>query len=190
MIFGIAGKILKAFERLRAWAQYSKPGSWPDADMLPLGRIGIRAERGDDRMTRVTHDEQRTLMTLWAIARSPLMYGGDLPSNDAFSLSLMTNEEVIEVNQNGVNSHQFFRERDQIGWVSDVPRSNSKSLAVFNVGDASVQDIRVTFSKIGLPDTCEIRNLWEKKALAKASHGYTFHFSPHASGLYRLTPSH
>jgi alpha-galactosidase len=69
--------------------------------MLPLGRTAIRGERGEDRMTNFTEDEQRTLMTLWAIARSPLMYGGDLPSNDAFSLSLMTNQEVIEVNQKG-----------------------------------------------------------------------------------------
>ena len=50
--------------------------------MLPLGQIGIRAERGDPRMSLLTHDEQSTLMTLWSIARSPLMFGGNLPDND------------------------------------------------------------------------------------------------------------
>src|SRR5205085_2934408 len=95
------------FDLLRAWQPYAKPGSWPDADMLPLGRIAIRGERGDDRMSGLTHDEQHTLMSLWAIARSPLMYGGDLPSNDAFSLSLMTNEEVLEANQNGSNAREL-----------------------------------------------------------------------------------
>jgi hypothetical protein len=177
------------FELLRTWAQYSKPGSWPDADMLPLGRIAIRAERGDDRMTRLTHDEQHTLMSLWAIARSPLMYGGDLPSNDAFSLSLMTNEDVIEANQKGAHSHQLSSHGDQIVWVSDLPQSDSKYLAVFNIGDHSPQEIQVNFSNLGTPDNCEIRDLWQRKTLGKANGGYTFHVAPHASGLYKLTRS-
>jgi hypothetical protein len=177
------------FELLRTWAAYSKAGSWPDADMLPLGRIAIRAERGDERMTRLTHDEQHTLMSLWAIARSPLMYGGDLPSNDAFSLSLMTNEEVIEVNQKGAHSRQLSSHGDQIVWVSDLPQLDSKYLAVFNIGDHSPQEIHVNFSSLGMRDNCEIRDLWQRKTLGKASRSYTFHIPPHASGLYKLTRS-
>jgi alpha-galactosidase len=175
------------FDLLRAWQPYAKPGSWPDADMLPLGRIAIRGERGDDRMSGLTHDEQHTLMSLWAIARSPLMYGGDLPSNDAFSLSLMTNEEVLEANQNGSNSHQVFRDSDHIAWVSDVPHSNAKYLAVFNAGDNSPPAIHVDFARLGIANTCEIRDLWQKMTLGKAR-AYTFHVAPHASGLYKLTP--
>ncbi|MBI1782633.1 MAG: glycoside hydrolase family 27 protein, partial [Sphingobacteriales bacterium] len=64
------------FER---WNQYRQTGAWPDGDMLPLGHIGIRAERGANRMSHFTKDEQITLMTLWCIFRSPLMFGGDLP---------------------------------------------------------------------------------------------------------------
>ena len=67
--------------------------------MLPLGRIAIRGERGEDRRSLLTKDEQVTLMSLWAIFRSPLMMGGDLPSNDAFTLGLLTNPEVLAVNQ-------------------------------------------------------------------------------------------
>ena len=77
-----------SFDLLEKWSPFIQPGGWPDADMLPLGRIGIRAERGDDRPTRFTQDEQRTMVTLWSIARSPLMLGGDLPSNDAYTESL------------------------------------------------------------------------------------------------------
>jgi alpha-galactosidase len=176
------------FDLLRAWEAYAKPGSWPDADMLPLGRIAIRGERGDDRMTRLTHDEQQTLMSLWAIARSPLMYGGDIPSNNAFSLALMTNEEVLEANQNGANSHQLFRDADHIAWISDAPHSDSKYLAVFNVGDNSPPDIHVLFTTLGIANTCEIRDLWQKRTLGKANRTYTFHVPPHASGLYKVTP--
>ena len=76
------------------WYSYISP-TWPDCDMIPLGRISIRGERGEDRMTRLTKDEQYSLMTLFTIFRSPLMFGGDLPSNDAFTLSLLTNKSVL-----------------------------------------------------------------------------------------------
>ena len=178
------------FVLLRNWAAYSKPGSWPDADMLPLGRIGIRAERGDDRMSRLTHNEQHTLMSLWVIARSPLMYGGDLPSNDDFSLSLMTNEEVLKVNQKAVNSRQLSAKGDQIVWSSDDGESGAKYVAVFNAGDNGAQDVRVTFSAVGAPNTCDLRNLWDGKTITKVEGGYTFHVVPHASALYKLTLSH
>src|SRR5262249_14898348 len=64
----------RSFALLDRWSAHVHTGAWPDADMLPLGRIGIRAERGDDRRTRFTRDEQRMLMTLWCMARSPLMF--------------------------------------------------------------------------------------------------------------------
>jgi hypothetical protein len=99
------------FDLLDKWSRYTRPGAWPDADMLPLGRIGIRAERGDDRTTHFTRDEQRTLISLWSIARSPLMFGGDLPSNDDFTLSLLTNDEVLAADQNGTRSRQRTQRR-------------------------------------------------------------------------------
>jgi hypothetical protein len=71
------------FDLLRDWAPFAGPGHWPDADMLPLGHIGIRAEVGEPRETLLAPDEQRTMLTLWCIARSPLMVGADLPTSSA-----------------------------------------------------------------------------------------------------------
>ena len=70
------------FALFEKWIPFMGPGHWPDGDMLPLGRIGIRAERGDNRMSKLTKDEQNTLMSLFIICRSPLMFGGNLPDND------------------------------------------------------------------------------------------------------------
>jgi alpha-galactosidase len=123
------------FEVCERWAPYTRVGNWPDADMLPLGRLGIRAERGDDRMTRFTKDEQRTLMTLWSIFRSPLMFGGDLPSNDAATLRLLTNKAVLNVNQHSTNGRQLFRRGDLVGWTADDPATGAKYLALFNAED-------------------------------------------------------
>jgi hypothetical protein len=174
------------FDLLDKWSRHTRPGAWPDADMLPLGRIGIRAERGDDRTTRFTRDEQRTLITLWSIARSPLMFGGDLPSNDDFTLSLLSNDEVLAADQTGTHSRQLFLRGDQIAWTSDAATPNTRYLAVFNVGDQAPLEIRVNWSELGLPATCALRDLWEKKELGRVKDGYTFKLPPHASGLYRL----
>jgi hypothetical protein len=175
-----------SFDLLDKWSRYTRPGAWPDADMLPLGRIGIRAERGDDRTTRFTRDEQRTLMSLWSIARSPLMFGGDLPSNDDFTLSLLTNDEVLAAGQNATRSRQLFQRGDQIAWTSDAAAPGAKYLAVFNVGDQAPLEIRVNWSELGLPATCAVRDLWEKKDLGTVKDGYTFKIPPHGSGLYRV----
>ena len=85
------------------WYPHIAPGTWPDCDMIPLGRISIRGERGEDRMTRLTSDEQYSLMTLFTIFKSPLMFGGDLPSNDEFTLSLLTNEDVLKMHRESID---------------------------------------------------------------------------------------
>lgn len=165
-----------------------RPGAWPDADMLPLGRIGIRAERGNPRMTRFTRDEQKTLMSLWSIAQSPLMFGGNLPDNDEFAQSLITNDEVLAVNQTGAHGRAFAEGGDSVVWVADAAGSSAKYVAVFNVGDKQTIPIQVDFGALGLPTKCSVRDLWEHKDLGALQNGTTFHVAPHASGLYKVNP--
>lgn len=119
------------FSDLDFWSTYRSSGHWPDADMLPLGRIGIRAHNGVDRMSKLTHSEQRTMMSLWSIAKSPLMFGGDLPSNDSWTESLLTNSEVLNVNQHSSNNHQLFHIGNRVAWLADAP-GGGKYLALFN----------------------------------------------------------
>jgi alpha-galactosidase len=176
------------FPRLNRWSSFSAPGHWPDADMLPLGKIGLRAERGAPRMSRLTQDEQVTLMTAWSIARSPLMFGGNLPDNDDFTLSIITNDDVLAVNQKSAGGRQLFANGNQIAWVADVPGSQAKYVAVFNIGDASDERIRVTWADLGLGGTCEVRDLWAKKDLSRVTDGFTIAVTPHGSALYKVTP--
>jgi len=118
------------FARLEAWNQYRAIGAWPDADMLPLGVIDLNS-----RSTRFTPDEQRTLLTLWAVARSPLMHGGDLTQTDPATLALLTNDEVLGVNQHSENNRVLFDRDDLAAWAADVPGSPDKYLALFNARD-------------------------------------------------------
>ena len=114
------------FGYMKTWEGKVHPGGWPDADMLPLGHIGIRAERGDDRASLLTHDEQHTLMSMWSIFRSPLMFGGDIPSSDAFTMELLTNPEVLEVNQHSDNGREAYHLGDTIAWTADAAGSGAE----------------------------------------------------------------
>jgi alpha-galactosidase len=176
------------FILMSIWSGAGRPGAWPDADMLPLGRIGIRAERGDPRMTRFTRAEQKTLMSLWAIAQSPLMFGGDLPSNDEFTLSLLTNDEVLAVNQKGAHGQAVAEAGDSVIWAADAAGANAKYIAVFNVGDKETILVHVDFRAFHLPSKCTVRDLWERKDVGAFNDGHVFQIAPHASGLYKLSP--
>jgi len=123
------------FTILERWVGLGVQGCWPDGDMLPLGKIGLRAERGEPRWTAFTKDEQYTLLTLFSIFRSPLMFGGDLPSNDDFTLSLISHKDVLNVNQHSANGKQLFRENDLIAWSADDPKTGDKFVALFNATD-------------------------------------------------------
>ena len=93
------------FEYARDWApEIGKGNTWPDADMLAIGRLRLASNGGKGEASKFTPDEQRTMMTLWSIMRSPLIMGGDLPQCDAFTLSLLTNPEVIAVDQHSRNN--------------------------------------------------------------------------------------
>jgi hypothetical protein len=118
------------FTRLRNWNAHRQPGAWPDADMLPLGTLVMGA-----RTTRFTPDEQRTMLSLWSIARSPLMHGGDMTKTDDATLALLTNDEVLAVNQHSANNRPLFEKDDLIAWIADAPGSPDKYLAVFNTRD-------------------------------------------------------
>lgn len=183
------GALRQSFELCHDWQAYIGRGHWPDADILALGRIGTRATIGKDRSTNFTRDEQITLMTLWCIARSPLMFGGDLPSNDEFTLSLLTNDEVLAVNQKSSGNKQLFNRENKISWVDDAADSNDKYLALFNFGDGNEPvDITVKLSELGFAGKCAVRDLWQHKQVGIFDGSFTTKINRHGAGLYRVSP--
>ena len=179
------GMLHPQFKRCADWAPYVGKGHWPDADMLPLGRISVRGERGADRMTGFTKTEQYTLMNLWAIFRSPLMFGGDLPSNDDFTLSLLTNDEVLDVNQVGINNKQLKEENGLIVWMADIPETEHKYVAFFNINE-EVSDISVTLSELGVSGRYSVKDLWSKQEKGEFDDKYTISVEPHGSVLMKF----
>ena len=175
------------FKRCADWAPSIGAGHWPDADMLPLGRISVRGERGADRMTGFSHIEQYTLMNLWAIFRSPLMFGGDLPSNDSFTLSLLTNDDVLAVNQHSGGNRQLKENNGLVVWTADAPGSDDKYVAFFNTRDAGTSEISVTMAELGVKGKYTVKDLWSKENKGSVNDKYTVAVDPHASVLLRFS---
>ncbi len=133
------------------------PGHWPDADMLPLGTIGSRP-------CAFSHNQQVQVMTLWSIMPSPLIFGG-MPSklaNDGWTLALLTNEEVLAINQDalGARGKQIATSGSTEVWAKDLS-GGRKAVALFNRGtqDATVS---VTFSQLGITGTPTVRDCWHR----------------------------
>jgi hypothetical protein len=174
------------FEVFERWNKWRTTGAWPDGDMLPLGRIGIRAERGNPRMTKFTKDEQYTLMTLWSIFRSPLMFGGNLPDNDPFTLSLLTNKNVLAVLKNSSNNKPLLNDAEKAIWIADAPGASARYVAVFNKAKDKSK-ITVDLTQIGGTRACTVTDLWTGKVLGKFTGTFSPEINPHGAGLYKIT---
>jgi len=166
------------FVRLENWNPWRRPGAWPDADMLPLGRLAL-----GDRDTRFTPAEQQTVMTLWAIARSPLIMGGDLRHLDAPTLALLTNREVLAVNQASTGNQPHFIMDGTRVWTARAENGDAY-LALFNTGKAE-REVGFGFASLGF-GSAEVTDLWTGQRLGRHKDSFSATLPSHGAGLYRL----
>lgn len=178
--------LLFEFEKCHEWENHGGAGHWPDADMLPIGRIGVRScEHGrGDRQSLFTKDEQITMLTLWCIFRSPLMLGCELRGSDEFTVSLMTNEEVLRVLNHSYGARQLYRENQNIAWMS-CDEEAGYYLALFNIGETELT-IETHLKDLGLSGEYIIRDLWAKKDLLKTAKSFECYIPPHGCQFYKL----
>ena len=158
-------RLLKGmFERAGKWCVHAAPGHWPDADMLPVG--ALRRCSDPDGWTRFTHAEQRTMMSLWCMMRSPLMIGGDMPENDSFTLSLLTNTDLLEILKSGWCAHPLRTTQDESVWIS--PRRDGKGvwIALFNLGERK-RTVAISAEEAGMPAFAG-REVWSGKVMRKS----------------------
>ena len=176
------------FSRVAEWAPLTEPGHWPDADMLPLGYLGPSPGWGKARQTRLSLAEQRSMMTLWSIFRSPLMMGGDLPHNDPATTALLTNDEVLAVDQRSTGGHAVFQSPAASVWTAKAEKGESRYVAIFNTSNQA-QELNYTWERLGWPvGRYVLRDLWEHSE-RHAANGVSGHLAPHACALYRASPA-
>lgn len=182
---GFPTTLYKQFSNTAAWAQYAKPGNWPDADMLPIGEIGPHPGYGKSRTTRFTPVEQQTLITLWSMARSPLILGANLTLIDEPLQKLLTNRDVLSVDQTATRSGEVLHSGNIIAWTADLP-DGTHALALFNVGD-NVVTITTSFEAYGLNDAAyRVKDAWSAKSFGKLKSIDSLTLEAHASILWLL----
>jgi alpha-galactosidase len=160
--------VKEQFAVIASWAPHVKAGNWPDADMLPLGTLGPVPGYDGPRQTRLTQDEQRTLVTLWSIARSPLFVGANLTELDEWTTALLTNPTVVAMDQRGHEQRLAGEMESLVAWASKGD-GGKEYLAVFNQGDSATR-VAVPLSRYGFKGAkYEARNVWEGKDLGKVS---------------------
>lgn len=135
--------LLDMFDRCQRWQDHVRPGSWPDCDMLPLGRIG----RGfaQERQTGLTRPEQQSMMALWCIFHSPLMLGAEMTTLDDWTLSLLQNRQLLRLQQGNFLSRQVLREDGRCVWAAVSPENGEYYVAIFNLAEQT-QTLDVSLS--------------------------------------------
>ena len=152
------------------WHNFAAPGHWPDADMLPVGHLSVSHRSvGNDRRTHFTHDEQLTLLSFWCLLPLPLMVGANLPDNDAWTLALLTNPEVIAVNQDALGHAAQPVTNAPVGVEIWTKKLADKSLAVgiFNRSKTNAP-VNLVWKELGLRAIPVVRDLWVRKDLPKS----------------------
>ncbi|MGC3991175.1 MAG: hypothetical protein QM796_16155 [Chthoniobacteraceae bacterium] len=181
-------KLDHQFDLLAQWQGFHAPGHWPDADMIPFGHIGIRSWiNAWERWTRFTRDEQTTLISLWSLSSSPLMLGMNLPDNDDFTLSLLTNDEVLAVDQDslGRRAVRVSQRRGLEVWAREL-HDGSWAVGLFNRSEVAAP-VAVNWEELGLHASWQVRDLWQQKDLGVMEKGVSLPVSPHGAILLKLT---
>lgn len=147
------------FARCELWQDHVKQGCYPDCDMLPLGNVGKGF--GQERDTGLTKEEQKTMMTLWSFFKSPLMIGAELTKLDGWTMSLLTNKEILGRLKDSCKGTQIFRDEKKAIWKSVDQEDKSICVALFNLSDKEVR-LSEALSEIeeGMADTGFI-DLWD-----------------------------
>ena len=171
------------FDKCEEWQGVRGVGSYPDCDMLPIGRISnLCSYHGEqNRMSNLTHDEHYTLMTLWGIFGSPLMIGGNMPENDEFTLSLLNNAEYMNMHRTVKNSRMLRRneENDKGYIIWDGENEDSRFVALFNTDEKPITINTAEKINISVDGSYDI---WQKCTVSEND----ITVQPHGARLLKL----
>jgi alpha-galactosidase len=181
--------VVRQAKVLAAWEPHVGPGHWADADMLPIGYLGPHPGWGVPRVSRLTFDEQRTVLTLWSIARSPLILGANVLQMDSFTESLLTNPEVITVDQHSTGNTPVAGPDMEPGkavvWRAEAADGKGTYLSVSNFGDSALT-FSYPWKEFGLKSShYTVRDLWLHQDLGRASE-LKVQLPAHGSMLFKV----
>jgi alpha-galactosidase len=173
--------IWKQHER---WAPFNGPGHWNDADMLVVGKVGW----GTPHPTHLTPDEQYTHISLWCLWSAPMLLGCPLDQLDDFTQNLLTNDEVLALNQDPLGEQA--KEIATAGSIKILAKNledGTKAVGLFNIG-SEPNAVKVTWEQLGISGKHIVRDLWRQKNIGTYKDGFEAVVRPHGVILVRIQP--
>jgi len=163
---------------------YARPGHWNDPDMLVIGKVGWGPSLHN---TRLTFNEQYTHISLWALLSAPMLIGCDLNQLDAFTLNLLTNDEVIDIDQDplGKQAVRIIENKNYQVWIKEL-EDGSKAIGIFNISDEAMK-IEVSLKDINLNGHFLIRDVWRQKNIGTWIQNFESHIASHGVTLVKIT---
>ena len=179
--------VVHQFPLLAQWERYAGPGHWPDADMLPIGWLGPQPGYLQARPSRLTADETRTVLTLWAIARSPLILGANLTRIDSATEAMLTNRDVLAVDQSSTDNQARLHTAATWVWTARATSKPGEYVALFNVSDAAI-DMHYGWRDLGISSGVHTtHDLWLHRQVNSGA-GIQVNLPAHACALYWVEP--
>ena len=173
------------------WQQFTKPGHWPDPDMLQVGKIGVPNEKNTTfKPSRLTPDEQMTQVSLWCLISAPLIISSDLTNLDDFTLGLLTNDDMIAINQDRAgNPAKRPLDRDGLQvWTKELSNGRT-AVGFFNMKDEkAVYEVDIN-KDLKIAGKTNIRDLWRRKNIGSAPAKFSVELNPHGSAVFLFTSS-
>jgi alpha-galactosidase len=165
--------------------KWSKPGHWTDPDMLVIGKVGWGPNIHD---TRLTPNEQITHISLWSLQAAPLLIGADMSQFDKFTTDLMTNHEVLEINQDVLGkaaARVYQRERLEL-WARPLA-DGSIAAGLFNRG-LEATTMTMTWQELGIQGAHVVRDVWRHRDLGTFSDKFSVRVPAHGAVMVRVRP--
>ena len=167
-------------------AQYAAPGGWNDPDYILIGWVGNAHGMAEGTPTDLTPWEQYSYMSMWSLMAAPLIFSGDMAKLDKFTLNVLCNHEVIEVNQDPLGKQAVILNKTEGQFVMVKPmRDGSISVGIFNLDD-NVQNISITWDDLKISGEKRVRDLWRQKDLGMYSGDFKTEIQPHGVTLIKI----
>ena len=173
------------FWRCENWQDHVKQGCYPDCDMLPLGHLGKGF--GHEWECNLTHDEQRTMMTLWCMFRSPLMLGCELTLLDEWTTSLITNQALLDLLKEDRHGRQIARDDEHAIWVNESDNGGDACVAIFNLKDSEEtfsESLLNLLSEVGTEREYRLCELWDDSEFETVGQSFTVSVAPHGVKVF------
>ncbi|XP_021958918.1 alpha-galactosidase-like [Folsomia candida] len=170
--------VVQRFADIVPWIDHAGPGRWNDLDTINVG---------NGTMDGLTEDERRSYMTLWAISCAPLYIGDDLSFLDEFGLTLLTNREVIAINQNGIPARPVTPGLLRQVWWAPSIGDTSFIVAMFNLAGLELS-VAANWADFGFTGAAEVYDVWEGIELGVYTSSFAVRVPTHGCRLIRVTP--